>query len=113
MNGNEAEELLKAANLNNLGPIFQSGEKGLDLVVKEGTRYLPNTKAEIAQEILGYLKKEHTYGNKVTGKQLAGYFEGPGYGWDLEVVRLVLAVLFRAGAVEVTHEARNNKMQAR
>jgi len=106
LDGNEAEEFLKAANLNNLGPVFQPGDKGLNLVTKEGTRYLPNMKAEIAQEIFGYLKKEHAYGNKVTGKQLADYFGGPGYGWDLEVVRLVLAVMFRAGAVEVTHQAR-------
>jgi hypothetical protein len=104
--GNEAEEFLKAANLNSLGPIFQHGEKGLDLVSKEGTRYLPNVKAEIAQEIVGYLKKEQAYGNKVTGKQLADYFGGPGYGWELDAVRLVLAVLFRAGSVEVTHQAR-------
>jgi hypothetical protein len=42
----------------------------------------------------------------VTGKQLADYFGDPGYGWDIEVVRLVLAVIFRAGALEVTHQAR-------
>jgi hypothetical protein len=106
LSGNEAEEFLKAANLNNLGPVFQPGDKGLNLVTKEGTRYLPNTKAEIAQEIISYLKKEQAYGNKVTGKQLADFFSGPGYGWDLEVVRLVLAVVFRAGAVEVTHQGR-------
>jgi hypothetical protein len=29
-------------------PIFQPGDKGLNLVTKEGTRYLPNMKAEIA-----------------------------------------------------------------
>lgn len=106
LSGDEAEEFLKAANLNSLGPVFQAGEKGLNLVAKEGMRYLPNTKAEIAQEILSYLKKEQEYGNKVTGKYLADHFVGSPYGWDIEVVRLVLAVLFRGGAVEVTHQAR-------
>jgi hypothetical protein len=105
--GSEAEEFLKQANLSTLPPLFQTGEKGLSLVIKaDGGRYVPNTKAEIAQEILTYLKNEHSYGNKVTGGQLAEHFGGLGYGWSPEIVRLVLAVLFRAGAIEVTHQGR-------
>src|SRR5207248_1547363 len=96
----------KQANLNNLPPLFHGSDRGLNLVTKEGNRYVPNTKAEIAQEILGYLKREHSYGNKVTGSQISDHFGGIGYGWDRDVVRLVLAVLFRAGAIEVTHQGR-------
>jgi len=106
MDGSEPDEFLKQANLNSLPPLFHGGEQGLNLVIKEGNRYVPNTKAEIAQEILGYLKREHAYGNKVTGNQIADHFGGLGYGWDRDVVRLVLAVLFRAGAIEVTHQGR-------
>jgi len=107
VDGGEAEEFLKQANLNNLPPLFHSGDKGLDLVTKaEGNRYAPNAKAEIAQEILTYLKREHSYGNKVTGSQLTEHFGGLGYGWSSDIVRLVLAVLFRAGAIEVTHQGR-------
>ena len=106
MDGSEPEELLKQANLNSLPPLFHGGEQGLNLVIKEGNRYVPNAKAEIAQEILGYLKREHCYGNKVTGNQIADYFGGLGYGWDRDVVRLVLAVLFRAGSIEVTYQGR-------
>ena len=105
MDGDEPEEFLKQANLNNLQPLFYA-EQGLNLVIKEGNRYVPNTKAEIAQEILSYLQREHAYGNKVTGGQIADYFGGIGYGWEREVVRLVLAVLFRAGSIEVTHQGR-------
>jgi hypothetical protein len=105
MNGDEPEEFLKQANLNNLPPLFYS-EQGLNLVAREGNRYVPNTKAEIAQEILSYLQREHAYGNKVTGGQIADYFGGIGYGWERDVVRLVLAVLFRAGSIEVTHQGR-------
>ncbi len=105
--GNEAETFLKQANLSTLPPIFQPGEKGLGLVIKaEGGKYVPNTKADIAQEILTYLKGEHSYGNKVTGGQLAEHFGGIGYGWSSDIVRLVLAVLFRAGAIEITHQGR-------
>lgn len=78
----------------------------MGLVTKEGNRYVPNPKAEIAQEILTYLKREHSYGEKVTGAKLAEEFGGLGYGWSPDIVRLVLAVLFRAGAIEVTHQSR-------
>ncbi len=107
VDGTEAEEFLKQANLSNLPPLFHSGEKGLGLVTKaEGGRFVPNPKAEIAQEILTYLRREHSYGNKVTGAALTEYFGGLGYAWPSEIVRLVVAVLFRASAIEVTHQAR-------
>jgi hypothetical protein len=102
----EAEDFLKQANLNNLAPLFYSGEQGLNLVVKENNRFVPNPNAEIAQEIVSYLKREHQYGNKVTGKKIAEQFCGLGYGWQQEVVQLVLAVLFRAGSIVVTHQGR-------
>ncbi len=103
---NEAEEFLKQANLSSLPPLFQTGEKGLGLVTKEGNRFVANPKAEIAQEILNSLKREHSYGEKVTGAKLTEEFGGLGYGWSSEIVRLVVAVLFRAGAIELTHQAR-------
>src|SRR5207248_963763 len=37
------------------------------------------------------------------GKALEKRFGGLGYGWDRDMLRLILAVLFRAGAIEVTH----------
>jgi hypothetical protein len=106
VDGSEAEEFLKQSNLSNLPPLFHAGEKGLGLVTKEGGRFVPNVKAETAQEILTYLKREHSYGEKVTGARVAEEFGGLGYGWSPEIVRLVLAVLFRAGAIEVTHQSR-------
>jgi hypothetical protein len=109
VDGSEAEEFLKQANLSSLPPLFHPGEKGLALVTKEGGRFVPNVKAETAQEILTYLKREHSYGEKVTGAKLAEEFGGLGYGWSSDIVRLVLAVLFRAGAIEVTHQARRHR----
>ena len=102
----EAEEFLKQANLGSLPQVFYSGEQGLNLVTKDNNRHVPNSNAEIAQEILGYLKPEHDYGNKVTGKQIIAHFTGLRYGWQQEVIRVVLAVLFRAGSVVVTHQGR-------
>ncbi|HEU4784531.1 MAG TPA: BREX system P-loop protein BrxC, partial [Ktedonobacterales bacterium] len=106
LTGNEAEEALKVASLNALPQVFHGGENGLNLVVKEGAKYVPNIHAEIAKEVLDYLKREHSYGNRVTGKELDAHFTGLGYGWDLDVIKLVLALLLRAGAVEVTYQGR-------
>jgi hypothetical protein len=110
VDGSEAEEFLKQANLSSLPPLFHSGDKGLGLVTKEGGRFAPNAKAETAQEILSYLKREHSYGEKVTGAKLTEEFGGLGYGWPSDIVRLVVAVLFRAGAIEVTHQARRYRL---
>jgi hypothetical protein len=104
--GKEVDEILKAANLSALSPIFYDGDKGLSLVVKEGAQFAANPGAEVAKEVLSYINREHAYGNKVTGKILEEHFSGIGYGWDREIVKLVLAVLLRAGAIEVTHQGR-------
>lgn len=106
LRGNEAEEFLKQANLSSLPQVFYSGEDGLQLVTQENGRYVPNPSAETAREILGYLRHEHQYGNKVSGKQLTEHFGGFIYGWQAEVLQVVLAVLFRAGSIVVTHQGR-------
>ena len=86
--------------------MFYDGDNGLALVVQQGSQWATNENAEVAKEILDYIKREHAYGNKVTGKILEEYFSGLGYGWEREIVKLVLAVLLRAGSVEVTHQGR-------
>lgn len=108
LKGSEAEEILKAANLNGLSQVFYGSDKGLNLVIKDGANYVPNPHADIAKAVLDYLKREHDYGRKETrlGKALETYFGGIGYGWERDVLRLVLAVLFRAGAIEVSHQGR-------
>ncbi len=107
--GDEAEKLLTAANLSGLPPVFYDDENGLSLVAKQQGRFVPNLGAEICREVLEYLKREHAYGNKVTGKILDAHFQGIGYGWDPDVLRIVLAVLLRGGAIEVTHQGRKHR----
>lgn len=105
LKGDEAEEVLKAADLKALPQVFYAGEKGLCLVVKDGPNFVPNPNAPITKEVLDYLVSEHSYGNRDTrlGKALERRFGGVGYGWDRDMLCLVLAVLFRAGSIEVTH----------
>lgn len=106
LKGDEAEQILKAADLKALPNIFYAGDNGLGLVVKDGAKYVVSTSADVAKEILDYLKSEHGYGNKDTrmGKALERRFCGIGYGWTLEMVQLVLATLFRASEIEVTYQ---------
>ncbi|MFQ5798885.1 MAG: BREX system P-loop protein BrxC, partial [Bacteroidota bacterium] len=52
LKGNEAEELLKADNLSALSQVFYSGEQGLNLVIKEGEKFVPNPTADVAKEVL-------------------------------------------------------------
>lgn len=106
LKGNEAEEILKAANLNGLPKVFYTPPDGLDLAVKEGTRYVINLDAPIAKEVASYLAREHSYGNKVTGRTLENHFSGIGYGWEREMLWLALATLLRGGAIEVTYQGR-------
>ncbi|MGA1826095.1 MAG: BREX system P-loop protein BrxC [bacterium] len=104
LSGKEVEQILKADNLSGLSNVFYDGPDGLKLVIKEGAKFVPNPSAEIAREIFDYLKNMNSYGEKVTGKDLEEHFGGIGYGWEREVMRLVLATLFRAGMIEVTSQ---------
>lgn len=104
LTGSEPEEVLKAANLTALPQVFYGGDGGTDLIIERQGRYLPNPEAEVAREVLGYIRRQHSYGNKVVGKNLEKYFQAMPYGWEYEMILLVLAVLLRAGAVEVTYQ---------
>jgi hypothetical protein len=106
LKGDEAELILKAADLKALPPVFYAGENGLGLVVKEGPKLVINTSAAIVREVLDYLKSEQSYGEKESrmGKALERRFVGTPFGWERDMLRLVLAVLFRAGEIEVTYQ---------
>jgi len=109
LKGNEAEEILKAANLNGLSKVFYGPPDGLDLVIKEGAKYVVNLSAPILREVMDYLAREHSYGNRVTGRMLESHFGGIGYGWEREMLWLLLATLLRGGAIEVTYQGRRHR----
>jgi hypothetical protein len=106
LKGDEAEHILKAADLKALPNVFYVGDHGLGLVVKDGPKNIVNTNADVAKEVLDYLKSEHSYGNKDSrmGKALEKRFGGTPYGWERDMLRLILATLFRAGEIEVTYQ---------
>ena len=102
----DADTFLTSANLQGLPQVFYNSDSNKSLVVKEGAKMVPNLNAELCREIFEFLRREHSYGNKVTGKSLAHYFSGQGYGWHRETIRLALAVLLRGGSIELTHQGR-------
>jgi len=104
--GGEADRLLTATNLSGLPKVFYNDKPELSLVVKQGGQYVPNLGCHLCRDILEYLRKEHAYGNKITGKMLENHFGGIGFGWEFESVRLGSALLFRGGAVEISHQGR-------
>ena len=106
LKGDEAEHILKAADLKALPNVFYVGDHGLGLVIKDGPKNIVNVNADVAKEVLDYLKSEHSYGNKETrmGKTLEKRFGGTPYGWERDMLRLILATLFRAGEIEVTYQ---------
>lgn len=106
LKGTEAEDVLKAANLSALPQVFYGGDGGTDLIIERNGKYVPNIETEIAREVLGFIQRQHSYGNKVTGKDLENHFQAMPYGWEYEMVLLILATLLRAGAIEVTHQGR-------
>jgi len=100
LKGDEADKLLKAANLNNLPPVFNEKE----LVRKDGTKLVLNTSAPVAVEILNYIMSRTDYGEIVTGKMMDAHFGGTDYAWERDLLRMVLAVLMRTGSIEVTYQ---------
>ncbi len=110
--GDEAEKFLTAATLNGLPPIFYSDGDGLGLVASQAGKFVPNLAAPICKQVLEYLRREYSFGNKITGKSLEAHFSAPPYGWALDVLRLVMAVLLRGGGVEVTHQGRKYRNHA-
>lgn len=106
LGASDVEKLLTSVNLSGLPQVFHDNTPGRTLIVKQNGKFVPNLGSDLCREIFDHLKREHSYGNKVTGKSLENCFSGIGYGWERESIRLGVAILFRGGAVEVTHQGR-------
>ncbi len=101
-----ASAVLTAEDLSRLPPVFYEGEGALGLVVEGPDGYTINSEAPTAAAILAYMRQEEDYGSSVTGKKLEEHFNGPPFGWRLILVQAVLALLLRAGHVEVIVQGR-------
>jgi hypothetical protein len=104
LKGGEVEQLLKAANLNGLSAAFYREDVEVALLVREGASYKPNDRAVLLRSLMDYLTERKSYSDSVAlqGRALEEHFKGLGFGADPEVVKLGLALLFRAGRIEVS-----------
>jgi len=95
------DALLTATDLQGLPPVFTA----LGLLRDEGAKTVFDTTATPLREVLQEIERAAAEGTKATGKVLAEQFGRPDFGWDFEVVRLLVAALLRAGAIQMTHKA--------
>jgi len=109
LKGSEAEELLKAANLNNVPTVLHEGDAGLGLVIKHAGHYAVNDQAPTADEVMRYLTGQKDYGVSVSGKTISDHFAEPPFGWEQDTLRAVLAALMRAGKITVTSNGQQHK----
>jgi len=107
--GDEVRPLLTNTNLVGLPAVLYDGAGGLGLVHSAQGSYRLNPNAAIVQEVSGFIAGGNTGEESKTGKLLESHFGAPPYGWDADVVLLVVAALFRAGAIEVTSQGRTTR----
>ena len=60
-----------------------------------------NTQSPAIEEILHELERRDNKGLDRDGRSLLDHFENPPYGWHPEVIRLLLAAMFRGGVVSI------------
>jgi hypothetical protein len=95
------DALLTATDLQGLPSVFTA----LSLLRDEGGKTVFDTDAAALRELMIEIESGAAYGTKATGKSLSEHFGRAPYGWDFDAVRLLVAVLLRAGAIQMTHKA--------
>jgi hypothetical protein len=91
------EELLKAADLQGLPAVFTS----LGLLGSQDGKVVIDADCAPLRELFGQIEYDSDHGNKATGRWLVEHFGREPYGWDFEVVRLMVAALLAADKVQI------------
>lgn len=92
------DALLVAENLQGLPAIFSN----LSLLRSENGKAVFELDEGPLREVLGRIEQRAAYGETANGKYLADELGKEPFGWDFDVVRLLVLSLLRAGAVEAT-----------
>jgi hypothetical protein len=93
----DLDALFTTENLRGLPPLFTK----LPLLRDQGDKPVFNTETGLLAELLEQIKNRTDYGEKVTGRYLVSEFGKEPFGWDFDMVRLLVAALFRAGRLKV------------
>lgn len=92
------EALFAAENLQGLPSVFSS----LGLLRDEKGKTIFRVESGPLKEVLDRIDERANYGDTASGRFLSDEFAKEPFGWDFDVVRLLVLSLMRAGKVEAT-----------
>lgn len=82
------------------------GTRGLGILHTENGQQLIRPQMPVLQDITAYLKRHQEDGMAVSGRDLEAHFDLAPYGYTTERLRYLLAVLLRAGQLDVKSAGR-------
>jgi hypothetical protein len=92
------DALFTAENLQGLPSVFGN----IGLLRDEKGKTVFRTESGTLKEVLDRIEERANYGDTASGRYLADEFAKEPFGWDFEVVRLLVLSLLRAGKIEAT-----------
>lgn len=94
----DLDTLVKSDNLKALTPVFVE----LGLVADQNGQTVIKADSGVLSEVFQYIENRTAYGESPTGKAITEEFAKEPFGWDFDVVRLLVVSLVRAGRLTVT-----------
>lgn len=92
------DALFTAENLQGLPSVFGS----IGLLRDEKGKTIFRTESGTLKEVLDRIDERANYGDTASGRYLTDEFAKEPFGWDFEVVRLLVLSLLRSGKIEAT-----------
>jgi hypothetical protein len=92
------DALFTAENLHGLPSVFGS----IGLLRDEKGKTVFRTESGTLKEVLDRIDERANYGDTASGRYLTDEFAKEPFGWDFEVVRLLVLSLLRSGKIEAT-----------
>lgn len=94
----DLDSLLTTENLRGLTPVYTS----LGLIRDQGGKPVFNVENGVLAEVLARIENRTSYGESASGRYLTDEFAKEPFGWDFDVVRLLVIALLRSGKIEAT-----------
>jgi hypothetical protein len=98
----DLQTLLSADSLQGLTPLFSR----LHLIKEDGGQTMFATDQAPLSEVLIRIKNRTDYGESATGRYLEDVFHKEPFGWDFDMVKILVLSLLRAGKIEATSGGR-------
>ena len=98
VNKQDLDSLLTTENLRGLTLVYTD----LHLVRDQGGKPVFNVENGVLAEVLARIENQTSYGAVASGRYLTDEFAKEPFGWEFDVVRLLVIALLRAGKIEAT-----------